>query len=107
MRDVGPIRKKVREVVAEVNVRGFEYEDELAMQNLPEYEFLQPKSPYYRYYSHQMFEHGPTSRERAERGESLRMEGTVESVSVGAMVEIVKEEMRQVLTVSNLGEETL
>jgi hypothetical protein len=97
----------VREVVDEVNIHGFEYEETLIVQNLPEYNFLQPKSPYYRYYSHQLFEHGPTSRERAERGESVRMEGTIESVSVGAMVEIVKEEMRQVLTVSNLGEETL
>ena len=65
---------------------------------------MYPKSPYYRFYIQQLNKFGPTPRERAdritkkERKIMIKAEGTVETVSVGAMSEIVREEFRQVLT---------
>lgn len=68
------------------------------------YDFLLPKSKYYRYYTRELYEHGPTSRERAELRavkegkEFVKIEGNIENISVGAMVEIIKNELADVRT---------
>jgi len=76
-----------------LNQHGIDYEQTLAQQKGEEYAFLFPKSQHYKFYTHYLFEHGPTSRERMRQLEKheRRVEGTIETISVGAMSEILRE----------------
>jgi hypothetical protein len=51
-------------VINLLQINGLEYESNLVEEG--GYDFLLPKSKYYRYYSQQLFELGPTSREIVE-----------------------------------------
>ena len=68
--------------------------------NNPNYEFMYPKSPYYRFYTHQLSQFGPSPRERTDFNRKtggttkVKVEGTVEGVAVGAMSEFVRDELR-------------
>jgi hypothetical protein len=87
------VKARVAEVVGLLNRHGIDFEQTLAEQNSEEYGFLLPKNQYYKYYTHYLFEHGPTSRERARQTQQheRRAEGNIETISVGAMSEILKE----------------
>lgn len=84
-------------VINLLQLNGLQYESILIDEG--GYDFLLPKSKYYRYYSQQLFEHGPTSREiielkaKEKQKEYIKVQGTLQNISVGAMVEIIKNEI--------------
>ncbi len=44
-----------------------DYEETLANTQPELYDFLFPKSKYYQYYTHQLYQHGPNSTEQQEK----------------------------------------